>query len=58
MSMLELQLELQLRWEGLMTDDRLITEDQKEGVRQRLLAFLEEPEFSVSSAEWIWQGVA
>jgi hypothetical protein len=56
--MLELKLELELRWEGMMTDDRLITEDQKEGVRQRLLAFLEEPEFSVSSAEWIWQGVA
>jgi len=32
---------------GDQADDRLIPEDQKEGVRQRLLAFLEEPDFSV-----------
>jgi hypothetical protein len=32
---------------GSQADDRLIPEDQKEGVRQRLLAFLEELDFSV-----------
>jgi hypothetical protein len=28
-------------------DDRIIPEGQKDGVRQRLLVFLEEPDFAV-----------
>lgn len=30
-----------------VANDRIIPDDQKDGVRQRLLAFLEEPDFAV-----------
>jgi len=46
--------EMKTKWRSKMyvhpvggADQRLIPEDQKDGVRQRLLAFLEEPDLAV-----------